>query len=133
MVPLVIVSIALMSRGDRVTGVNYRYASAARLGIAWAAQLAAPSSWGVATETRRYDCSPRALDGFSWRLPRARSALEGLGRTARRCQALPALGLGSPPVRYLSRAVPDRAPAPFRAGAGLADCKTLAGPAASIL
>ena len=81
MVPLVVVSIALMSRGDRVTGVNYRYASAARLGIAWAAQLAAPSSWGVATETRRYDCSPGALDGCL-RLPRARCQRSWAGTTA---------------------------------------------------
>ena len=89
MVPLVIVSIALMSRGDRVTGVNYRYASAARLGIAWAAQLAAPSSCGVATATRLYGCSPRALDSCL-RLPRASFSTRRPG-TGPVWQALPSL------------------------------------------
>ena len=35
-----------------------------------------------AADTRRAARSSRALDGVSWRLPRARSALGGLGRTA---------------------------------------------------
>ena len=112
-------------RGDGVTGSSGvpGYASAARLELAGLPNWL-PSSCGVATATRLCECSPRALDGFSRRLPRARSALGGLGRRANLAGAarLPkALDRGSPPVAYLAGRVTVMSP--FTSAVRLAVCK----------
>ena len=65
----------------------------------------------VSTDRYASHGSPRAVDGFSRRLPRARSALGGLARRARLagaaklCQARPGLGAGGPPRERRRRAL----------------------------